>query len=54
MTAEERKEMTRLCEIIQTEKNHAKFMEAVQQLMQLLGAKERRIDPTSEHTEAAK
>jgi hypothetical protein len=48
MTPKEREEMTRLCEIIQTEQNHAKFMEAIQQLIQLLRAKQRRIDPTAQ------
>jgi bacterioferritin (cytochrome b1) len=54
MTPEERQEMNRLCEIIQQEKNHAKFMQAIQKLIELIGAKEHRIDPTSKDYEGPK
>lgn len=39
--------MDRLSEVIQSEKDHAKFMAAVQQLLDLIRAKQQRIDPAS-------
>ena len=54
MTPEERREMARLVETVQNEKNHAEFMKAVQRIMQLLGDKERRIDSSSDEFEGKK
>ena len=54
MTSEEREEMRQLIDTIQTEKNHAEFMKAVQRMNELIGAKERRIRPTAEQDENKK
>jgi beta-phosphoglucomutase-like phosphatase (HAD superfamily) len=43
MTPEERREMNRLCRLIQDEKDHSKFMEHLADLLALLQKKERRI-----------
>ena len=44
MTAEERAEMNRLCERIQTEQDPHLFMELVDQLNRLLARKEKRLE----------
>jgi hypothetical protein len=43
MTPEERDEMIRLCSAIQTENDHDKFSELVQQLNELLDRKNGRL-----------
>jgi hypothetical protein len=45
MTPEEREEMNRLCELIQTEKDPNKFDNLVRELNNLLEAKHERIHP---------
>jgi hypothetical protein len=44
MTPEERKEMNRLCLLIQDEKDHRKFTELIAQLNALLEKKEQRLN----------
>jgi hypothetical protein len=48
MTPEERAEMNRLCERIQTEQDPHIFMDLVDQLNQLLARKERRLEHPAE------
>jgi hypothetical protein len=40
MTNDEREEMNQLCELIQTEKDHEKFMKLVERLNELLSRHE--------------
>jgi hypothetical protein len=44
MTTEEREQMNRLCELIQTEQDTDRFMELVDQLNELLERKEKRLE----------
>jgi hypothetical protein len=44
MTPDERKEMNRLCLLIQDEKDHTKFIELITKLNALLDRKEQRLN----------
>jgi hypothetical protein len=44
MTAEERKRLHTLCEMIEKERNHGKFLELIEELNELLSRKEHRLE----------
>jgi hypothetical protein len=45
MTPEEREQMNQLCKSIQEETDHAKYLQLVHELIELIAVNERRIDP---------
>jgi hypothetical protein len=49
MTPEEREEMSRLCLLIQDEKDHQKFRDHIAKLIELLGRKKQRMEARDQH-----